>query len=206
MYALVGAAWATAVAVGAARLWRYESVSADAAGAAVRWPADTRLVRDAGLPTLVLALHPKCPCSRATVGELAKLMTDCSGKLFATVLVLRPTDQPAGWERTSLWSDAAAIPGVKVIADDNGEESRRFGATTSGQAMLYAPAGRLLFAGGITESRGHSGDNAGRSAITTLVLGDAAPPSTPVHTPVYGCSLFDSNSTCRKTGRESCRQ
>lgn len=96
---------------------------------------------------------------------------------------------PEGWERTGLWSSAAAISGVMVRADIDGEAARRFGAATSGQALLYAIDGRLLFSGGITESRGHEGDNAGRSAIAALVLG--AKTATPAASPVYGCPLFN---------------
>jgi hypothetical protein len=122
-------------------------------------------------------------------------MTDCQGKLAATVLVLRPEGVADGWERTDLWDSAAAIPGVSVASDAGGAESRRFCAATSGQALLYAADGRLLFAGGITESRGHQGDNAGRSAVASHVLG-SGPPAQPSRTPVYGCPLFNESSPC----------
>jgi hypothetical protein len=91
------------------------------------------------------------------------------------------------------------------MADLEGRESRRFGAATSGQTLLYAADGRLLFNGGITESRGHSGDNAGRSAILSLVLGlTSAPTGQPLSTPVYGCPLFDESAPCPRKGDETC--
>ena len=49
-----------------------------------------------------------------------------------------------------------------------------------------------LFAGGITASRGHSGDNAGRSVLVALLHGAGPRPGGPVarHTsPVFGCPL-----------------
>jgi hypothetical protein len=52
---------------------------------------------------------------------------------------------------------------------------------------LYAPTGKLLFSGGITASRGHEGDNVGRSAIVSFILNGHAPVN---HTPVFGCSLL----------------
>jgi hypothetical protein len=133
-------------------------------------------------------------------------MAECNGKLLATVLMIRPVGTPEGWERTDLWNSAAAIPGVSVTSDIAGRDCRFFGAQTSGQALLYAPDGKLLFNGGITESRGHSGDNAGRSAIAALVLGSmTAPDKKPVTTPVYGCPLFadvalspEKEDRCRK--------
>jgi len=132
-------------------------------------------------------------------------MTRCHGKLTTTVLMLRPGGMPEGWERTDLWESAAVIPGVTVASDVGGFESRRFGAATSGQALLYAVDGRLLFAGGITGSRGHRGDNNGRAAVTALVLdsGQAAPAWAAV-TPVYGCPLSNDASPCPKEGTPAC--
>jgi hypothetical protein len=189
-------AWAGAVGFGGMQLWRYESTPGQAAEAPQRWPSDTRLQRAAGLPTLVLLIHPHCSCSRATMDELSKLMTDCQGKLTTDVVMIDPSGMSDAWVHSDLWSSAAAIPGVAVMADRDGVESHRFGAATSGQALLYAADGRLLFSGGITESRGHSGDNAGRSAITTLVLENAPERAAPVHTAVYGCALFDGAPAC----------
>jgi hypothetical protein len=192
------AGWAVAMGLGGLRLWRYESAAGAPADPPARWPQATGVVRNAGQPTLVMLVHPQCPCSRATIGELSKLMTDCQGKVSATVLVLRPAGMPADWEKTDLWSGAAAIPGVTVITDEEGREAQRFGAATSGQALLYAADGTLLFSGGITESRGHGGDNAGRSTITSLVLHPSTSLAATAHTPVYGCPLFDAG-TCKET-------
>ncbi len=202
IYALAGTVWAAALAFGLARLWSYESTPGLSAQLAQEWPADSHLTHTASLPTLVMLIHPRCPCSRATIGELAKLMASCQGRLNAIVLIVQPRGTPDGWEHTGLWDDATAIPGVSVVADRDGAESARFGAVTSGQSFLFAQDGKLLFAGGITESRGHSGDNAGRSAITSLVLEGARPPV--LQTPVYGCPLFDSSSSCQKEGSLPC--
>lgn len=205
-YVVVGAAWATTVAFGISRLWTYSADPGAAAAAPLNWPADAPIIPNSTLPSLVLTIHPHCPCSRATIGELAKLMTDCQGKLTATVLMLRPANAPAGWEQTDLWTSAAAIPGVRVVTDEHGEGAHDFGASTSGQALLYSPDGRLLFAGGITESRGHAGDNAGRSAITALVLDPATTSHPhPASTAVYGCPLFDDAGTCQKERSPTCR-
>jgi len=199
-------AWAALVALGAMRLWKYEAAAGTSARPPLRWPADSHIVLSRRLPTLVLLVHPHCPCSRATIGELAKLMTNCDGRLAATVLVLHPAGMPDTWVRTDLWSSAAAIAGVTVLADDDGAEARRFGAATSGQSLLYSKDGELLFAGGITESRGHSGDNAGRSAIESLVLSTGTRPTTqPAVTPVYGCPLFGPGA-CQMEGSNPCPQ
>lgn len=79
------------------------------------------------------------------------------------------------------------------MIDDNGAEANRFHAATSGQTLLYDAAGRLLFSGGITGSRGHSGDNAGQTAIVSLVNSGAAELT---ETSVFGCPLFEPKSEC----------
>src|SRR5438874_1003930 len=96
IWAAMGALWVPAVAFGLSRLWTYESTAGAPAHPPLNWPADTQVARPAGLPTLVLLMHPHCPCSRATIGELAKVMTECQGKLSATVLMLRPAEMPNG--------------------------------------------------------------------------------------------------------------
>ena len=198
------AGWVVAIGMGGLRLIRYESAAGAQANPPSHWPDETRVVRKPGQPTLVLLIHPQCPCTRATIGELARLMTDCQGRLSATVFVIRPPGVAADWEKTHLWASAAAIPGVTVLTDEDGRQAQRFGAFTSGQAELYAPDGTLLFSGGITESRGHSGDNAGRSAITELVLHRPATIAAAAHTPVYGCPLFDVGN-CRMETTQPCQ-
>ena len=201
VYVVIGTAWAAAVGTGLWLLWGYAGSAGAPATPPAAWPGGSVVRRSAGLPTLVLLAHPRCPCSRATVEELARLMAECHGRLTATVLMLRPAGVPAGWERTGLWDAAAAIPGASVVCDEQGRESRRFGATTSGQAILYGADGGLLFAGGITESRGHGGDNAGRSAVAALVLGHefdgGIVGGAAAVTPVYGCPLFDEPASAR---------
>lgn len=204
---VLACAWIAALGIGASKLWQYDSAPGVPASAPPQWPAATTIPRDSRLPTLIMLVHPQCPCSRASVYELARLMAHCDGKLQAVVLFIRPPEAPAGWERSELWSDAQAIPGVTVRPDDNGRESARFGAATSGQTLLYAADGRLVFAGGITESRGHGGDNVGESDIQKIVL-NSSPDMPPPHatTPVYGCPLFSQETGSTPKGCPACRQ
>jgi hypothetical protein len=118
-------------------------------------------------------------------------MANCKDKVEAKVLFIKPAGTQEGWEKSDLWHSAAVIPGVTVISDINSTEARLFRAKTSGQTILYDSEGRLQFSGGITGSRGHSGDNVGRSAIVSILTQGVAQRTSSF---VFGCSLFDSDS------------
>jgi hypothetical protein len=134
--------------------------------------------------------HPQCPCTSASLGELAIVMAHSQDRLNADVFFYLPPGQPSSWVRTDLWQKASAIPGVRVFEDRDSAVAQTFGAFTSGQTLLYDANGRLQFKGGITAYRGHSGDNAGRSSIMALLQnGPSRPDTLPVETPVLGCSL-----------------
>ena len=113
-------------------------------------------------------------------------MAHAQNRVTTYVVFYRPLEAEAGWEQTDLWRSAAAIPRVQVTRDDNGADATVFDAATSGQALLYDAGGRLIFSGGVTGARGHSGDNAGRRALTALLNGDRSSLS---RTPVFGCLL-----------------
>lgn len=190
----VCAAWVLMVGIGLGFLWRYENTPGPTAAAPPRWPADSRVHPATDRATLVMLAHPHCPCSRASVGELARLMAQTRGRVTAYVLFLKPAGSSDDWEKTDLWQSAAGIPGVSVVVDDDGVEARRFHAETSGQTVLYDAAGRLLFSGGITGSRGHSGDNTGRSTLVSLLNTGEAERKAAF---VFGCPLFGTNSECQ---------
>jgi hypothetical protein len=188
---LVITAWIAVVAVGTWRMMSYELTPAPPAQAVQRWPDATQLVMDSSRQTLLVFLHPECPCSRATLAELDRLLTPRRDKVGVELVFVRPAGLEAGCERTDLWATAQRISGAKVICDPEGVEARRFGARTSGETMLFTEAGRLLYDGGITGSRGHEGDNPGRDTLAALIDGggDAFH-----HAPVFGCALFDEYS------------
>lgn len=165
----------------------YSNTPGSTTVAPAQWPAESRIAKDPDRPTLVLLAHPHCPCTRSTLGELEILMAKNQGRLSAHVVFIRPPEFGEDWARTDLWHTASAIPGVTVSVDEGGLEARGFHAETSGQTLLYDRDGRLLFEGGITASRGHSGDNAGRSAVTAMLHHEAPAGG---KTPVFGCGLF----------------
>lgn len=195
-----GVLWLAVVTTGLILLWQYQSTPGAVGAHAQAWPIDSGLRRAPAPATLVMAVHPRCVCSRASIGELARLMTRVQGRLSARVICIRPPGFPAGWEQTDLWHSAAAIPGVTVIADADGREARRFNLLTSGETLLFDRAGRLIFSGGITAARGHAGDNAGRATVVSLVTRDSAEPQQSL---VFDCPLFFEHSHCYR-GENEC--
>lgn len=188
--------WLVAVGWGSACLWSYQSRPGTSAQAPPDWPAEARLRRAADGPTLVMLAHPRCPCTRASIEELARLMSLGRDRLLAYVLFYLPTGVEEGWERTDQWRSAERIPGVRVLPDQDGATARRFGAETSGQALLYDADGKLVFSGGITPSRGHGGDSLGRAIIAAALRGEPRQERT---SPVFGCSLLGPECRPRRT-------
>jgi hypothetical protein len=181
------AIWLGVVGIGLSWMWEYETTPGEITKSPTHWPVESQIERSASCPTLIVFAHPRCPCTRASIRELELIMAHCNGRVDARVLFFKPTDSSAEWEKTDLWLSAEAIPGVKVHCDEDCSEAEKFCATTSGYSLLYNPNGQLLFSGGITGSRGHSGDNAGRSSIESLVMNGV---TNQKRTFVFGCSLL----------------
>ena len=179
-------AWLAAVAAGMGILIRYSAISGDVGMPPPSWPSETSIARTARRPILILMAHPRCPCTRATMEELARLMRRMSGRIEARVVFYAPAGVAEDWWKSDIWTSAAAIPGVTAILDTDAVEARRFHVETSGHALLYDASGRLLFSGGITMARGHAGDNAGEDWVEAVMRGD---PSIAKTTSVFGCRL-----------------
>ena len=187
--AILALVWLASLTLGLRSLFSYETTPGIAGHPPDFWPKNSAI--QSGTPyTLVMAAHPNCPCTRATMDELAQIMAHTSGKLSAYVLFLKPDKSGSDWNDTPLIKTAAAIPGVTVITDRDGQEGQNFGVETSGHVLLFNANGRRLFSGGITAARGHSGDNAGESAIETIVNGGSAARNS---TLVFGCPLHSSS-------------
>lgn len=180
------ALWIVCLVAGFYWLSVYESTPGQAAVTPTSWPSDTSITRDAGLPTLVMFVHPHCPCSRASIAELATIMNQVQGQVDAHVLFIRPKEFGVDWEKTDTWYSAKAITGVKLSVDVDGQESMKFGSRISGQTFLFDSTGNPIFNGGITGSRGHIGNNAGRQAVLSLIQQHT---SDDTNTAVFGCDL-----------------
>jgi hypothetical protein len=180
---LLVAGWIVLVVAGMGVAARYESRPGTAAS-----PPHSAAGVTGELATLLVFAHPQCPCTRATLEELDHIAARVGELVRIEVLVYSDPNADEAWTHGGIWKRAANIPGVEVHADPRGERARALGVATSGETLLFAPDGRLLYHGGITSARGHVGDNAGADIVVEAVRGRTTAPSS---MPVFGCSLFN---------------
>lgn len=189
---IAAALWAGAVGAGWYALLQYDYLTSDAvlASAFVDWPEASRLPRTPGEATLIAFLHPKCPCSFATLAELQRARDAAAAAGHRTALLIVPVTPPtadAKWTDADVVRAAAALPGAEVHFDRGGFEAARFGARDSGAVLYFDSDGRRRFSGGVTMARGHEGRNRYGDALALVVSHhmELAAPS-----PVFGCRLF----------------
>jgi len=184
---VLGGLWVVGVGFGLRSMWIYENRPGSPAQPPKQSPSSFHSAGRHSRPTLLVIAHPRCPCTAATIEELARVVNSAPDGLDARVYFYEPADASAAWRQTGLWRTASSIPGVQVLPDVEGRTAHTLGAATSGQALLYGGNGRLLFSGGLTDSRGHSGESIGGRAILSLL---SKPQLDRVTTAVYGCSLI----------------
>lgn len=185
--ALVCFVWLLLVAAGFGVIIRHQTTVGTTGAVPKEWPVSTDIPRATNCPSLIMFAHPRCPCTRASLEELNRILAHLRNRVAVHVVFFQPSSAGTDWLHSGSWKTAASLPGVCVAADVDGKNARLFGAQTSGHVLLYDRNGKLIFDGGITGSRGHSGANPGASAVCTLLAGE---PFSTSNTKVYGCSLL----------------
>jgi hypothetical protein len=186
------AVWLFAIVCGFGSLMSYQMRAGLPAAAPGEWPDGTGLNFDPHRCNLVMFAHPKCPCTDASLDELKVVLARSGGQIRPAICFFDPDGVGADWAQTRLVRAARDIPGLNVIIDRNGSIAAKFGAMTSGQVLMFDGRGRRVFAGGITGSRGHIGDNLGRTLVLALAEGETTKVA---HTPVFGCALHDATDS-----------
>jgi hypothetical protein len=110
------------------------------------------------------------------------------GTLTAWVVLTKPIGAKLGWEQSELVTSAESIPDALLYVDNDAVETRLFGPVTSGHVLVYDPAGRLVFSGGLTPGRGEAGASA---SVDRLLQAVQDRPGQSVQAPVFGCPLLD---------------
>lgn len=150
----------------------------------LRRPASSQLT-EIGKPQLLLFLHPRCSCSKATVSELSRILPELKDTAV-TVVFNNPTADPR-WTEGELWTQVQALPKVRLVNDLGGVETKLYQVQTSGHAVLTDANGAIVFSGGITPSRGHQGESEGK---TFLQSWEKLQTKESLFSKVFGCGLF----------------
>lgn len=179
--------WALLLAAGAGALSRYEFKGSVPAGLADQWPDNPVVRLDTERPTLLMFLHPRCPCSAASIAQLDRVLTRYPGRFRVCVLIARPAGVPEHWEEGANLEAARRLPDSTLLLDQDGAIAQRYGAVYSGTVQAFGREGNRLFTGGITASRGHEGESLG--SLSLLDIGAGETPSV-AEMPVFGCPLM----------------
>ena len=180
------ALWSVAVGSGLLVLTNYSVAPGVMEPGKADWPQDTQLQLKPSGHTMLVFLHPHCPCSHATVNELSRLLADTQQQVHAQAVFFGPENRSETWSRTRLWHNARRATGVDPVVDVGAVESDRFGAISSGHVCLYSSSGERLFHGGITSSRGHECSNLATRSLTQILRCQQLVEG---RFPVFGCKI-----------------
>lgn len=171
--------WLAGFGFGAYQVYAHETTAGEATAGETTWPTDSAIARASTGATLVMFAHPECGCTSAALDELAAIL---AAREVHAVVAFTSTDE-AAVRASKNWATAGELAATRAIVAPH--EAARFGARTSGFVVVYDARGARRFAGGITGSRGHAGDNVGRRAVLAALAGD---PRDVKHA-VFGCAL-----------------
>jgi hypothetical protein len=170
--------WLAVVGGGLFALIRYDATPAAAHTVLGHWPNQSSIIPENKRPIMIMAVHPQCSCTHASLNELQRMLPRMENKARVVVLLLGKSG--------NRYEDAVSQMHLEFLRDPSGSEARRFGLTTSGEVAVYSAGGDLLYTGGITGARAHEGDNSGEDAAIAAVTGERTAQK---QAPVFGCEL-----------------
>ncbi len=178
---MIYGAWAVLTFGGFAGLTLYGSKEGKASGIQSANPRERA--------ELLVFIHPKCPCSRATITELKAVLREASANaLVVRIFAYEPVGDAKDFIDSRALRRGARLPNTRVEPDPGGRIAESFGVATSGQVLYVLEDGVVAFSGGITGSRGHEGDNPGRRRLLQSIRNTAR--SHTSSSPVFGCPIF----------------
>ena len=154
------------------------------------------------LPTLLVFIHPQCSCTHATLTQLDQVLHSVQVPVQVELAIYQ---LPLKSKSSQTFDPAQFLhQPFRSIPDTGGSLAKRFGAATSGEILLYAANGRLLFQGGITPSRSDTTPGPSTMALTTALRSTTishsysrarSPNTAPAPFEVFGCPIFTLNPT-----------
>lgn len=134
---------------------------------------------------LIMAVHPECPCTDASLAEVGDFLARSRGRCDGVLLELAPSSPPNPNWCGGLPAQLGGVA-VRTLPDPDGRLARLLGAQTSGHIVFMDTAGKIRFHGGLTLARGHRGRSPAQDALLAALDGQA---DTLATAPVYGCAL-----------------
>jgi hypothetical protein len=186
------ALWMSCIAAGFGTLQQY-SAKAGAAHPPRNLEQFLAAHRQPGRPLLVMAVHPRCSCSEASLAEFGDLLARSRGACDALLLQYHPEQAGSDWPADASPRRLGGVP-VNVLLDRGGNIASALGAATSGHVVFADSHGALRYSGGLTASRGHRGRTPAQDAILGVLAGSKPALS---FAPVYGCVLTPECSSPR---------
>ena len=178
-------AWLIATAAGMVWFVVYSRTAGDAGTAPLTGPGAAgephRRQADAGPPRCT----PPARCSQATLEQLDQLTASYPAAFDVVVLFAGYDGLPAGAD--VIGPALARQRDIRRVDDPGADIARRFGALTSGHALLDHEAGRLRFSGGLTRARGEAGDSVPLAYLRAWAGGTR--PAGAATFSVFGCAL-----------------
>jgi hypothetical protein len=168
---LVMAAWMAMAAAGFRALETYEGTPGSTGRAPPDWPEGSALDFVPRLPNVVMAVHPRCPCSRASLDLLAEIARSAPSNSSIRLLIFRPEGTDPGWAGETCPPELEPTGGAIRVDDPGGREAARFGLATSGAVAAFDADGRLRFSGGLTARRGRVVPSGGAEDVASVLAG-----------------------------------
>ena len=184
--------WLALIVLGNKVLLEYNNKDIESNDHPLTWPNKSSIPFSTEKNNLVIFIHPKCPCSKASLNELNRLLSQYpdffnSQAVFVKVDTNKEANSDDSLEQRSLWQKAKKISKLNTLVDGGGKEAKLFSVKSSGRVLIYNQDSKLIFAGGLTAARGMEGDNIGKKRIISYIKGTNIEFFT---TPSFGCSLY----------------
>ena len=140
-------------------------------------------------PLTLLFLHPECPCSDASIYELQQIQK-LNKEMNYKVVISYPKNTFEKWSNSNRAKRQLNRDSIFELLDDKENVlAKAFGAYTSGFTLIFNTPEDLVFAGGITPSRGHLGRTIAHEIVQEASFLNFT------KNEVYGCSI-DSKENC----------
>ena len=179
------AIWLVATAYAYSLMMRFDTRPGVAGNPLLRWPATAAVQLAKRQRTLLIFLHPKCSCSRASISQLQNLRKRFPDAFHTELVLWQPPGRSPAWNQLYR-TDSEDLSGTETIADPGGRVAALFDAHTSGYVLLYGAAGNLEYAGGLTPARGVNNEGPGILALERIMSGSTVGVA---HQPVFGCGF-----------------